>query len=172
MSMGLFSLAALFLIFNNLVMIPTCDFIYIYPAWGLLSFLNLWVGFFHQILKHFDHNFFAPNSHLILGIQVHVCWIACHCFTDQQGSDVFYLLCFFLTFFSISVWIEFRIPDLCFHSAQCAIKPIWWSFFFFFSFFPFQILYFSDLEFPFISFFIVSVSLCWYSPPSHSLYTS
>lgn len=64
-----FSLPALFFIFISLIMIPAYGFLYIYPTWGLLSFLNLWVDIFHQILKHFSHYFFVPNSHL----QVRLC---------------------------------------------------------------------------------------------------
>lgn len=64
-------------------------------------------------------------------------------------------------FFSISVWIGSKIPN---HFFQWCLL---------FSFFPFQILYFSDLVFPFDSFlwfpflFVSSPHL-----PSHSLCTS
>lgn len=39
----------------SLIMVTSCSFHYVYPAWGLLRFLNLWVDMFDQSLKYLGH---------------------------------------------------------------------------------------------------------------------
>ena len=42
-----------------------CGFLPIYPIWNTVSFLNLWVSFFHQLWEIFSHYFFKYSFLLI-----------------------------------------------------------------------------------------------------------
>lgn len=50
-----------FFVFSNLIIITRCGFLYVYPAWGLLRFWNLWVDIFDQFLKYLGH-YFLPQT--------------------------------------------------------------------------------------------------------------
>lgn len=119
-----FSPAAAFFFFSvYLITVTSCSFHCVYPAWGLLRFLNLWVNIFDQSLKYLGRVFLA----WILIFWGFKCIYARLCLTVPQNvtalvlsTIVFcFLILFWLVFFSLSValpppwfFFSFVVPNL------------------------------------------------------------
>lgn len=77
-----FKIFSLLLFFSNVIMMCFDVCVCVYPTWGSLSFLDMWVHSFYYIWNFFSHYFFkhfffslSPPllpTHTFLGLQLHI----------------------------------------------------------------------------------------------------
>lgn len=153
--MCLFYLAAFFFFFfsSNLITIPRCGFLYVYPAWGLLRFLNLLSWYFWSNFEIFWPLFFMFVCPKLSSSSENssTCMLDCltlfhralrlWCFLQLLLCLFYFVLTslFFFFFFSISLWRVFTLPDLFSCGTQFVVKLIvFFEFFFHFRYCIFQ----------------------------------